>query len=153
MACNDFASLFFKTYDGAMAFLEIAFNTGGVQCFCIFPKTDDTACLFFSFLCFFVCLFVWSLVCLCVPFFFSFVSFLVSLLFDDRCSDRCWRTCPCMPLNATLFTGDLLESYESPTISKISGRNVIKQSWEKTCKIRWQSPLIFRRDFFDLVFP
>ena len=36
MACNDFASLFFKTYDGAMAFLEIAFNTGGVQCFCIF---------------------------------------------------------------------------------------------------------------------
>ena len=36
MACNDFASLFFKTYDGAMAFLEIAFNTGGVQCLCIF---------------------------------------------------------------------------------------------------------------------
>ena len=51
-------------------------------------------------------------------------------------------------LNATIFKGDLLASYESPTISTISDRNFIKQSWDKTCKIRWQSPMTFRRDFF-----
>ena len=34
-------------------------------------------------LCLFVCLFVWSLLCLCVLL-FSFVCFLVSLFYDDR---------------------------------------------------------------------
>ena len=58
-----------------------------------------------------------------------------------------------VPLNATIFNCDLLESYESTTISTISDRNFIKQSWDKTCKIRWQSPMTFRRDFFDPVFP
>jgi len=42
-----------------------------------------------GFLCLFVCLFVWSLVCLCVLPFFSVVCFLVSLLFHVRCSSKC----------------------------------------------------------------
>ena len=112
MACNDFASLFFKTYDGAMAFLEIAFNTGGVQCFCIFclcnvfylfrlatrngsshcigPKKNRRLGLFVfvvsSSVRLFICLIACLFVCLVL---FSFVSFSVSLLFDDRCSDKC----------------------------------------------------------------
>jgi len=40
-----------------------------------------------GFLCLFVCLFVWPLVCLCVLL-FSFVCFLVSLFYDDR-----WYLC------------------------------------------------------------
>ena len=80
MACNDSASLFFKTYDGAMAFLEIAFNTGGVQCFGI--NCSFVVPLFVRlFICLIACLFV----CLVL---FSFVSFSVSLLFDDQCSDK-----------------------------------------------------------------
>ena len=112
MARNDFASLFFKTYDGAMAFLEIAFNTGGVQCFCIFclcnvfylfrlatrngsshcigPKKNRRLGLFVfvvsSSVRLFICLIACLFVCLVL---FSFVSFSVSLLFDDRCSDKC----------------------------------------------------------------
>ena len=54
-------------------------------------------------------------------------------------------------LNATLFKCDLLESYESPTISTISGRNAIKQPWEKDVKyigkVQWLFVVMFSTYF------
>ena len=49
------------------------------------------------------------------------------------------------------FKGDLLGSYESPTISTISARNAIKQPWEKNVKyigkVQWLFVVMFSTYF------
>ena len=56
-----------------------------------------------------------------------------------------------MLLNATPFNGDLLGSYESPTISAISARNAIQQPWEKDAKyigkVQWLFVVMFSTYF------
>ena len=56
-----------------------------------------------------------------------------------------------MLLNATPFNGDLLGSYESPTISAISARNAIQQPWEKDVKyigkVQWLFVVLFSTYF------
>ena len=185
--------LHFSFLKHTMAFLEIAFNTGGVQCFCIFFLKQTMAFLGVAFnkggvqcvcissvfkhtmsfleiafntggptcLLFLNCQCgVWKHITLCAPTFFFFNCQCGVWKNATRCDpNQCQNVeepvlaCSNVILNATIFNCDLLESPESPTISTISGRSFRKQSWEKTCKIRWRSPMTFRRDFFDPIFP
>ena len=149
-----------------MAFLEIAFNTGGVQYFCILFKNrrwrsqglrltpvacNVSASLFFKTYDDVLRNCVWQRwramflhLSFCDPTCF-FCFFKLSMWSVKECytlwpesMSKCWKKpLPAfsnVPLNAAPFKGDLLGSYESPTISTISARNAIKQPWEKNVK-------------------